>query len=276
MRFPEFRSKALTLSYDDAVLEDFRLIDIMKKYGLKGTFNINSAQYAEVDADPDYEGWAHRMSPKQATELYGGDGIEPAIHALTHANLPTLPSAQVAYEVLKDRENLEHQFGRIVRGMAYPYGTFSDEVVSVLRSCGIAYCRTTVSTERFAIPKDWLRMPATCHHKNARLQELTNQFLAKQHTVHEEPWLFYLWGHAYEFKRDNNWEVIEQFGERIGGKDDIWYATNIEVYEYVEAFRSLIFTLDMTQVHNPTAKTLWFILRGNSYRINAGETLILE
>ena len=40
MRFPGGKKKALTLSYDDGVEQDIRLIDIMKKNGLKGTFNL--------------------------------------------------------------------------------------------------------------------------------------------------------------------------------------------------------------------------------------------
>ena len=46
MRFPGGKVKALTLSYDDGVEQDVRLIDIMQKHGLKGTFNLNSGLYA--------------------------------------------------------------------------------------------------------------------------------------------------------------------------------------------------------------------------------------
>jgi hypothetical protein len=39
--FPNGLSKALTLSYDDGVEQDIRLVGIMNKYGLKGTFNLS-------------------------------------------------------------------------------------------------------------------------------------------------------------------------------------------------------------------------------------------
>ena len=45
MKFKDGKSKALTLSYDDAVVQDIRLIGIMDKYGIKGTFNVNSGWY---------------------------------------------------------------------------------------------------------------------------------------------------------------------------------------------------------------------------------------
>ena len=47
MRYPGGKKKALTLSYDDGVEQDIRLIELMKKNGLKGTFNLNSGLYAE-------------------------------------------------------------------------------------------------------------------------------------------------------------------------------------------------------------------------------------
>ena len=34
LRFPGFRLKALTLSYDDGTIHDRRLVEIMKKYGI--------------------------------------------------------------------------------------------------------------------------------------------------------------------------------------------------------------------------------------------------
>lgn len=48
MRFPGFKLKALTLSYDDGVRQDKRLIEIMQKHGLKGTFNINGGLFSET------------------------------------------------------------------------------------------------------------------------------------------------------------------------------------------------------------------------------------
>ena len=97
-----------------------KLIEIMQKHGLKGTFNLNSGAYApEGKIYP--EGTIHRrMSEKQVTETYKDSGMEVAVHALTHPFLEQLSAAACTYEVVKDRENLEAQFGTIVRGMAYP------------------------------------------------------------------------------------------------------------------------------------------------------------
>ena len=273
MRFPGGKRKALTLSYDDGVEQDIRLIDIMKKHGLKGTFNINSGMYApEGTVYP--EGTIHRrMSKSMALELYQNSGMEVAVHGLKHPFLEQLPANLCTYEVLQDRMNLEADYGTIIRGMAYPFGTYSDSVVSTLRQCGIVYSRTVVSTENFAIPTDWLRLPATCHHNNPRLMELARQFAENNSQSNRGPSLFYLWGHSYEFEANDNWNVIEEFAAYMGGREDIWYATNIEIYDYIDAYNRLIFSMDFTRVYNPTATELFFETKWGLYSVKPGETV---
>ena len=277
LRFPDGLAKAVTLSYDDGVSEDVRLIDIMKQNRLKGTFNVNTAYYPSPDfAYPSEVQWGRRLTEACATSLYSQDGIEPAIHGHTHPVFSSMPPAQVTYDVIRDRERLEAQFGHIVRGMAYPFGDYNDSVLDCLRSCGIAYCRTTKATHRFDLPADWLCWHPTCHHGDPQLFELTKKFLAEVRPNWLSVRVFYLWGHAYEFEQHGNWDIIERFAAEMGNRDDIWYATNIEIFEYVEAFRQLVFSLDETIVTNPTSQKLWFCLREKLYTVNPGETLKLN
>ena len=42
--FPDGKRKAFTVSYDDGWPQDRRLIGLMNKYGIKGTFNLNSGE----------------------------------------------------------------------------------------------------------------------------------------------------------------------------------------------------------------------------------------
>ncbi len=270
MRFKDGKKKALTLSYDDGVQQDIRLIGIMDKYGLKGTFNLNSGRFAEEGTQFPAGQVHRRLTQKEAGELYRNSGHEVAVHTLTHPWLEKLPRPVVLQEVLEDRRRLEAMFGGVVRGMAYPFGTYSDAVVEILKAAGIAYSRTVVSTENFAVPEDWLRMPATCHHNNPRLMELAEQFINLQNCG-----LFYLWGHSYEFEQNDNWQVIENFAAKIGGRDDIWYATNIEIYNYVEAYRHLQFNADCTRAENLSAADVWIGVDGKAVKIAAGQTIDL-
>ena len=273
MRFPGGRQRALTLSYDDGVEQDVKLIDIMKKYGLKGTFNLNSGLYApEGTVYP--AGQIHRrMTKEEVGKLYLAAGMEVAVHGLTHPFLQELPPVLYAQEVIKYRENLDEHFGCIVRGMAYPFGTYSDEVVQILKDCGIAYSRTVQSTHNFDIPRDWLRMPATCHHNDPELMTLAKRFIESFHWT--MPQLFYLWGHSYEFEERDNWNVIEEFAAYVGGREDIWYATNIEVYDYVQDWQRLLFSADGKRVYNPTASEIFYDDNGKTDSIQPGKTKIL-
>ena len=269
MRFPGGKSKALTLSYDDGVRQDKRLIQIMKQHGLKGTFNINSGCYAkEGDSRRD------RMSRSEAVALYRDSGMEIAVHAVHHPFLEQLPENLCTWEILSDRKALEEDFGGFVRGMAYPYGTTSDSVVASIKQCGMAYARSTLTTEGFSLPTDWLRLRGTCHHANPRLMELAEKFVEQQNA--RGPMLFYLWGHSYEFDYDkphNNWGMIEDFAAYMGGREDIWYATNIEIYDYVAAYNQLIFSMDYTRVYNPTCTTVYFQTDKGVYIVGPGETV---
>ena len=274
LRFPGGKSRALTLSYDDGVIQDLRFIEIMKKYGLKGTFNINAGLFSPEDKVFPPNQIHRRMKASEILKAYPEEFCEVACHGYTHPWLEQCDPANATAEVLEDRRSLEAMFDRRIQGMAYPYGTFSDQVVEILKNCGICYSRTTVSTEKFSIPTDWLRLPATCHHNNPRLMELVDQFLTESR--YPQARLFYLWGHTYEFDTNNNWQVMEEFAAKISGHEDIWYATNMEIYDVCKDFDRLESTADGHIVYNLNARTVWFADRNNQvYKVEPGETVRL-
>lgn len=270
LRFPGGKAKAFTMSYDDGVQQDVRLIEIMRKNGVKGTFNIGAGLFAkEGTVYP--EGQVHRrMTLNECLKAYEGDDIEVAVHGYRHPFLESLPTPNAVLEIIEDRKGLEDAFQTVIRGMAYPFGTYSDDVVDILRLCGIAYSRTVESRRNFDMPKDWLRLGATCHHNDPKLMELSKEFL--EGSVKRDPWLFYLWGHAYEFEGNDNWDVIERFLAEIGNRKDIWYATNIEIYDYVKASEQLIFSSDSSIVQNPTFAEIWMEIDHKIVSFPAGST----
>ncbi|MBO4939634.1 MAG: polysaccharide deacetylase family protein [Clostridia bacterium] len=268
LRFPDWKDKALTLSYDDGSKFDLPMLEIMKKHGIKGTFNINSGRFGEMEGD-----W--HLTKEQAIKAYGQDGIEVAVHGSQHVMLEGYSTEQITYEILSDRKTLEDTFGKIVKGMAYAYGSVNDEIVSILEKCGISYSRTVHSTERFNVPNDWLHLPATCHHNNPRLMELAKEFLEAPQPEkwwYRKPKLFYLWGHSFEFDRDGNWDVFEKFAAYMGGRDNVWYATNGEIYEYVKAYERLQYSVDGTMVYNPSALDVYIENEKGKYVVLAGKT----
>ena len=268
LSFPGFKHKAVTLSYDDGTPTDKRLIEIMSEYGLKGTFNINSGMFDEK----------HRLSADDVLELYTSSGQEVAIHGVKHLSLTEVDDVSVMKEIMEDREALEELFGHIITGMAYANGKYDDRVVDILAHCGVTYARTVISTENFDVPTDWLRMPTTCHHKNPRLMELAKAFVEAETPSYfwrYKPKLFYVWGHSNEFKINDNWNVIEEFAAYIGNRDDIWYATNGEIYDYVKAYESLVYTVSRKYVYNPTQIDVYLNWYGKQILVPAGKTVSL-
>ncbi len=266
----------MTLSYDDGNEQDVQLVETLDRYGLKCTFNLNTGLMPEVRPVWREGKLNRRLTPTAVKELYGNSVHEIALHSSTHAWLEAIPSAYAMKEILDNKVALEKLFERPVRGLAYPFGTYSDEVVDMLKSCGVVYARTVEDTKKFDLPKDWLRWHPTCRHLSRDLMALGKEFV--ENTPERHPKLFYLWGHGFEFERDNNWEVLENFGKLVGHKDDIWYATNIEIYDYVKAYESLIWTTDLSIVHNPTATDVWVKVgqHGRSVKtikIDAGQTV---
>ena len=88
--------------------------------------------------------------------------------------------------------------------------------------------------------------------------------------------VFYLWGHSYEFDGGNNWEIIEEFAKFMGGREDIWYATNGEIYEYVQAYDRLEFSADGGYIHNPSAIDIYLCYFKKNYVIPAGQTVKVD
>ncbi len=268
--FPEGRLLALTLSYDDGVEQDEKLISILNAHGIRATFNLNSGLFSpEGTVFP--EGQIHRrLTESRVKKLYDTSIHEVAVHCLTHQSLPDLLAPGMIHEIMEDRLRLEKLFGVMVRGAAYPYGTFNDAAVETLKLCGIQYCRTVISSHRFHLPADWLRLEPTCHHDDPHLDQLCTMFLSSY-----RPSLFYLWGHAYEFEEHNNWEKIESFCERMGGRENIWYCTNIEAHDYIEAYRRLVLSADGRKVFNPSSLPVWVQEEKQVLCVQPGETVSL-
>jgi peptidoglycan/xylan/chitin deacetylase (PgdA/CDA1 family) len=255
-RFPNGVTKAVTLSYDDGRVHDRRLVSILNKYGLKGTFHLNSGFLGN-------EGY---IEASEVASLF--QGHEVSAHTVDHPFLEQSPTDQIVREISMDREALEDLVGYPVRGMSYPFGSYSDRVTSILPSLGIEYARTVSSHGGFQIPSDFLRWHPTCHHKDMLAQADAFVQLDQRHSRMA---LLYVWGHSYEFENDNNWELIEQFGTKLQGKSDIWFATNAEIAAYMKALDQLRFSTDCRIIHNPSAITVWISAEGELVEIPAGQ-----
>ena len=271
MLLKDGKANVLTFSYDDAVVQDKRFVQILNRHGLKGTFNINSGLYRPGDTDGD----TGRMTRASTIALFKNSDHEVAVHGYKHLWPTKQTSVQLIHELLDDRQCIEDDFGVIAQGMAYAYGNYNQNVIDTAQQCGIVYARTTRSTHNLDFPQNWLEWHPTCHHKDPNLMEIAKRFVEEKHRYGFSR-LFYVWGHSFEFDHDNIWNMMENFAEYISGQDDIWYATNTEIYNYVSAYNRLQVSAGERIIHNPSAIDIWFALNNETYCVKAGETLNLK
>ena len=253
--FPNGKDKALTFSYDDAQIYDRRLVSIFNQYGMKATFHLNSGTL-------DQDGF---VTSSEVEELYANH--EVACHAVTHPYFNQLSGAQTASEIYEDRKTLEACCGKIVRGFSYPFGEYNERLIEIARNLGIVYSRTVQDTMNFTLPSDFMLWHPTCHHDKVT-DAFLEDFLNPQ--GYRNLSLLYIWGHSYEFERKNNWDHISHICDKLKSRQDVWYATNIEIYEYVTAMRSLIVSVDGNIIYNPTAINLYLLLGGKTVCLPAG------
>lgn len=224
-------TKAVTFSYDDGITQDIRLIEILNKYGLKCTFNLNSellGQSGQLDRNGKIV-THNKIAPEDVKYVY--EGHEVAVHTLTHPNLVLIDNDdEIVRQVEQDRLNLSELCGYEVKGMAYPCGgtNTNGRVQEIIRNkTGIKYARTIISNAEFSKQENLLAFNPTAYHIYIdKLFELAKQFLESEDT---KPMIFYIWGHGYEFDAYDTWDDFEEFCKLICGHNDVFYGTNSEV-----------------------------------------------
>lgn len=240
--FPGGCNKALSMSYDDGSVHDRRLVEIFNRYGIRGSFFLNSGRLGRDGI----------VSGAEVPSLYRGH--EVGAHTVSHPNMPALSRERILWELAEDRRALEDLVEYPVRGVAYPGGLYNELVLEALPVLGFDYARTNLSTFKFAIPESFYEWKFCCRH-GASL-EWGKKFL--ELPPRGGPQLLQVMGHSHEFERQGNWNLIEEFCYTIGGRSDIWYATNIEIVEYLKAVRGVRSTVDGTIMYNPSGVTIWF------------------
>lgn len=225
------KKKAVTFSFDDGVTQDIRLIEIFNKYGLKGTFNLNSG-FLGLDGTLDRNGRTVRhdkIAESKIKEVYNGHEI--AVHTVTHPNLTGLEESEIIKQVENDRIRLSEICGYEVVSMAYPCGGVNndDRVAQVIKdNTGVFFARGLDSTYSFDSQDNLLRFKPTVYYIEDCLDEVVDKFLALDPS---EPALLYIWGHSYEMDAEYiTWEKFEQVCKRLSGHADIFYGTNKEVF----------------------------------------------
>ena len=265
--YPDGKAKAFNVTYDDGVLQDIRFVELLNKYSLKGTFNLNSGLM-----ENEFE-WIHetgcvvkRLSKDKAVSLYQGHEI--ASHTLTHPYMDDLSESEIMYELQADKDNLEKLFSREIKGFAVPFDFYSELIESCVKRCNFEYVRISEESHSFVPHNDYYNWKATIFHTDATLKELTHQFIK----TNEELALFQIVGHSYDFDNQNMWDKIETIFKEIALQKDILPMTTIDIIEYLKAME----TADITDrtVKNNSNISLWFSDNESTFEVEPKEEIV--
>lgn len=275
MLFPEGKTKAVILSYDDGAMQDRQLVALLNKYNLIGTFHLNSNKLGT-------DSYYNYLNKEEIKELFKGH--EVSVHSANHPNLPDISKVDVIYEIVEDRKELERLVGYPVRGMAYPFGNTNDAVIEAVKGTGIEYARTVGDSYNFEIPKDYLRWHPTIHQFGKAYWETNQPEKDKKELAQfyktiddfmntKELALLDIWGHSWEMGSDQKkWEEAEKFLKLLANKPTIYYTKQIDVVDYISAFKNLKFSVDKNIVFNPSTINVCFKINNTVYTVAAGTT----
>ena len=275
MLFPKGKSKALILSYDDGCVQDRQLVELMNKYDLIGTFHLNANKL----------GTANYLVKDEIQKLFKGH--EVSVHTFNHPGLTKLSIEEIQYEIVEDRKELERLVTYPVRGMAYPFGNHNDTVIEVISKLGIEYARTVNDTYGFEIPENFLKWHPTMHQfskaywkANDPLQDSIeiNLFYKTIDSFLQTKDLAVLdiWGHSWEMGSDaKKWTETERFFQVLSHQSDVYYCKQIDLVDYIHAFRNLRFSMNNTTVFNASSLKVFFLYNKEIRSVDPGETIRL-
>ncbi len=270
------KKRALTFSFDDGRTQDMRVINILNKYNLKATFCISGnicPNDCFVIKDGDKRSWD---SSEALRQCYGSH--EVISHGLDHLDLRVLSDYECRQQITEDIKILESAFGKRILGHATPYGSYDDRVINILKSCGLIYHRTTLTKTDYEPPTDFMRWAPGPHFAKF----ITNdgrQYFNNFFTTDTPLALFCIWGHSYELNildcysqkewlgLTDRWTYFEKLCQTAANRHDVWYATNIEIFEYLSAMYKA--EIEENHIKNPTDTDLFFEINGKPVTVLA-------
>lgn len=232
-----------TTSWDDGHPLDFRVADLLEKYGMTGTFYV--CRDGQVGA---------KLSDDQIRSL--ASRHEVGAHTLTHPTLRKISPDQQREEIGGSKKWLESVTGKECAMLAYPYGHYNGTAIDAVRDAGFRGARTT---EDLIWETDRFRLSPTVQVNNFPFRPLFNRRFAQPIRTHwktlramnvpvvamrgwlpmtkavfryavetKQPW-FHLWGHSWSMEQRGLWGEFEAMLQFVQKQPDIQYVTNSQL-----------------------------------------------
>ncbi len=264
--WPGGKWKALIMSYDDGPAADTQMVNLFNANGIVGTFNLTSGF---LD-DPDF------LASSQVQGLFSGH--EVANHSETHPYLGHGDTASIRSEIKNCGDILKNLVGYDIDGMAYPFGgagtgAYDYRVIDIAQNLGIRYARTTNDTRSLEIPTN---IPDGLMQWNPTINDWDGVTFANQliNWNTNSMALLYMWGHSH-FLDTAGWIRMTNICQQLGNRNDIWYAKNIEVADYLRAINDLVYS--DSSVYNPSSTiSIWIVTQNGLEELGAGQTTVIS
>ena len=203
--------KVFLLSFDDGTVYDRRFVELLNRYGIPCTFNLNSGLEDFVwyyeDRHP-----IRRQQLRETVDMYRGHEI--ASHTLTHPLLTALAPPALTREVGEDCAALKDIFGLEDIGFGVPFTACGEREIRLIRKF-VRYIRLSAFSDSFALPEDPYHIPIHGLYNDPDIREKIALFAKSDLPVS----LFVMAGHSYEFEVNDHWEYMEDLLKYIRSFD---------------------------------------------------------
>ena len=268
--YPDGKYKALIMSYDDGLDDDIALAQLFDRYGIIGTFHLNSGLLdtrAIWDQGKPNESMGTYLSKDTLLDVFKNHEI--AVHGTYHKGLVGLSDEEILEEINVDIENLTMLSGRKISSMAYAFGSTNNHVAEVIRTTTLSNARTVKSSYNFDLPEDYYLWNPTCHDSEAL--EYLEAYLSLDSPNLS---LFYVWGHSWELRDTLRNQNILKFCNEIGDRDNIWYTGAGAFADYHASLNAL--EISTKQITNPEGNGVVYYREKDQFKcLHPGQRLIL-
>jgi len=209
---------------------------MLQEHGLPATFYVSpeDREFAKPDL----------LTAQEVRDL--GHDFEIGAHTLTHPRLPVISNEEAEKEIVGSKVALEQITGGTVSSFCYPYGSYTDVHVRLVRDAGYRYARTVAryefrldnpyeagtSVQAYSHRLDPWRIAYFARFRPLKtLRYLEWDVLARDmfDRVMNRGGIYHLWGHSWEIDEHNDWERLADVFRYISAKPKVKYVTNGEL-----------------------------------------------
>ncbi len=229
--------KYFTLSFDDGITQDLKIIEILKKYNVNCiSFNVNTGlcgvSWDWVGPRIGHPEVRHDRLTQEQLESGIYKDYDVCVHTLHHPSLKQHDNnvAALREEVVGDAENICAFTGSMPVGMAWPGGDneYTETTIRlILENTGIRFARGILSTHTYQLPTYFMQWQPTCSLCDPAVLELADAFVKAECT---EDMIFYVWGHGYELDAFDLYGKLDALIEKMVNAGDVELVTNTEFY----------------------------------------------